>query len=220
MPGLAACRECCAAKSSLIRICSRRTTCDASPTLMSVSTQSACGGLPGLASGRDRLPGRCHCRELPDCRAPGRQAAVLIRVLPISGAAKSPFLGARALLTFDDLGPKPGPDPRFLRSIFSLTAAEAKLVARERGDAQGCRRATRDLARDRKQSAEGGVRQNRDASPARAGRAAVTVRSGFARLSRMPLTLPSLACGMFERHHLPQRLAAGQLRRATAVIVS
>jgi len=55
---------------------------------------------------------------------------VLIRVLPIPGAAKSPFLGARVLLTFADLGPKPGPDPRLLASLFGLTAAEARLASR------------------------------------------------------------------------------------------
>ena len=47
---------------------------------------------------------------------------------PICGEARSPFLGARALLTFDDMGPKPGPDPRLLISIFGLTGAEAKLA--------------------------------------------------------------------------------------------
>jgi DNA-binding CsgD family transcriptional regulator len=54
---------------------------------------------------------------------------VVIRALPISGAARSPFLGARALLTFADLGPKPGPDPRLLVSAFGLTGAEAKLAS-------------------------------------------------------------------------------------------
>jgi DNA-binding CsgD family transcriptional regulator len=54
---------------------------------------------------------------------------VLITVLPIAGAARSPFLGARVLLTFTDLGPKPGPDPRFLTRVFGLTAAEGKLAS-------------------------------------------------------------------------------------------
>ena len=54
---------------------------------------------------------------------------VLIRALPISGAARSPFLGARALLTFADLGPRPGPDSRLLVSVFGLTGAEAKLAS-------------------------------------------------------------------------------------------
>jgi DNA-binding CsgD family transcriptional regulator len=59
----------------------------------------------------------------------------LIRVLPIAAAAKSPFLGARVLLTFADLGPKPGPDPGLLASLFGLTAAEARLASRLAGGA-------------------------------------------------------------------------------------
>lgn len=54
---------------------------------------------------------------------------VLIRMLPIPNTARSPFLGARVLLIFADLGPKPGPDPRLLKSLFGLTAAEAKLAS-------------------------------------------------------------------------------------------
>jgi DNA-binding CsgD family transcriptional regulator len=54
---------------------------------------------------------------------------VLIRVLAIASAARSPFLGARVLLTFADLRPKPGPDPRLLISLFGLTAAEARLAS-------------------------------------------------------------------------------------------
>lgn len=61
-------------------------------------------------------------------RRDGR-ATVLIRILPISGAARSPFLGARALLTFTELGAKPGPHPRLLSSLFGLTAAEARLAS-------------------------------------------------------------------------------------------
>jgi DNA-binding CsgD family transcriptional regulator len=33
------------------------------------------------------------------------------------------------LLTFLDLGPKPGPAPHLLKSLFGLTAAEAKLAS-------------------------------------------------------------------------------------------
>jgi hypothetical protein len=53
---------------------------------------------------------------------------MLIRVLPIGGGARSPFLGARALLTVDDSEPKPSRHPRLLISIFGATAAEAKLA--------------------------------------------------------------------------------------------
>jgi hypothetical protein len=59
---------------------------------------------------------------------------VLIRVLPIAAAAKSPFLGARVLLKFADLGPKLGPDPRLLTSLFGDGCrGETRLADRRRG---------------------------------------------------------------------------------------
>lgn len=54
---------------------------------------------------------------------------LVIRVLPVGGAAGSPFLGARALLVFTDLGRKPGPDPGVVARVFDLTRAEARLAA-------------------------------------------------------------------------------------------
>jgi DNA-binding CsgD family transcriptional regulator len=53
---------------------------------------------------------------------------MVIRVLPVDGAASSPFLGARALLTLSDLDPKPAPLPDLLANAFRLTPAEAKLT--------------------------------------------------------------------------------------------
>jgi DNA-binding CsgD family transcriptional regulator len=54
---------------------------------------------------------------------------VVIRVLPVPAAARSPFLGARALLTLTEPRPQPGPEPRLLASLFGLTAAEARLAS-------------------------------------------------------------------------------------------
>jgi DNA-binding CsgD family transcriptional regulator len=54
---------------------------------------------------------------------------VLIRVLPIEAAARSPFLGARALLTLLDLSERRRPPSRVLATSFGLTAAEAKIAA-------------------------------------------------------------------------------------------
>jgi len=54
---------------------------------------------------------------------------VLIRVLPIEAAARSPFLGARALLILLDLGERAAPDCGSLARVFGLTAAEAKLAS-------------------------------------------------------------------------------------------
>ena len=54
---------------------------------------------------------------------------VIMRVLGVPAAARNPFLGARAILTFDVVEPKPGPDISLLRSLFLLTLAEARLAA-------------------------------------------------------------------------------------------
>jgi DNA-binding CsgD family transcriptional regulator len=60
----------------------------------------------------------------------GRPPLVL-RALSISAAARTPFLGARALLTLTDLAPsqpQPSATPRDLMRIFGLTPAEARLA--------------------------------------------------------------------------------------------
>jgi DNA-binding CsgD family transcriptional regulator len=54
---------------------------------------------------------------------------VIVRTLPVHGAARTPFLGARALLTFTVVGPKPGPTAELLARVFGLTPAEARLAS-------------------------------------------------------------------------------------------
>jgi DNA-binding CsgD family transcriptional regulator len=54
---------------------------------------------------------------------------LLIRILPVEPAARSPFLGVRALLLLTDLGEKRSIAPDLLVRIFGLTPAEAKLAA-------------------------------------------------------------------------------------------
>jgi DNA-binding CsgD family transcriptional regulator len=54
---------------------------------------------------------------------------VVIRILPIDGAARSPFLGARALLVFSDLCRKSGLQPDLLSQTFGLSPAEARLAS-------------------------------------------------------------------------------------------
>jgi DNA-binding CsgD family transcriptional regulator len=54
---------------------------------------------------------------------------ILIRILPIEAAARSPFLGARALLMLLDLGERTAPHCGLLARVFGLTAAEAKLAS-------------------------------------------------------------------------------------------
>jgi DNA-binding CsgD family transcriptional regulator len=57
------------------------------------------------------------------------KAPVLIRILPIEAAARSPFLGARALLLLLDLSERRPPQSELLVTLFGLTGAEAKLAA-------------------------------------------------------------------------------------------
>jgi DNA-binding CsgD family transcriptional regulator len=53
---------------------------------------------------------------------------VIIRILPIDGAARGPFLGARALLVLNDLSQKVIPSLDLLKRTFGLTPAQAKLA--------------------------------------------------------------------------------------------
>lgn len=57
------------------------------------------------------------------------KAPVLIRILPVEPAARTPFLGARALLLFLDLSERRLTQSRLLIMLFGLTAAEANLAA-------------------------------------------------------------------------------------------
>jgi DNA-binding CsgD family transcriptional regulator len=54
---------------------------------------------------------------------------IVIRILPVDGAARSPFLGARALLVLQSLDRPSGPDPIILSKLFGLSPAEAKLAS-------------------------------------------------------------------------------------------
>jgi len=53
---------------------------------------------------------------------------IVIRVMPIPGAARTPFLGARALLAFKDLEAEQTPQANILVQAFKLTQAEARLA--------------------------------------------------------------------------------------------
>jgi DNA-binding CsgD family transcriptional regulator len=54
---------------------------------------------------------------------------VILRILPIHGAARTPFLGARALLTLTSLEPRPWVNAATLTRAFGLTPAEARLAS-------------------------------------------------------------------------------------------
>jgi len=54
---------------------------------------------------------------------------LILRILPVDGAARNPFLGARALLVFHDLDAKPLPDSTVIAHAFGLSPAETKLAS-------------------------------------------------------------------------------------------
>jgi len=54
---------------------------------------------------------------------------VTLQVLPVDGAARNVFLGARALLVFSNLLPRPAPEPALIAQAFDLTPAESRLTA-------------------------------------------------------------------------------------------
>jgi DNA-binding CsgD family transcriptional regulator len=58
-----------------------------------------------------------------------RKPPIIVRIMPIPGAARSPFLGASALVTLGELGPRPAPDPEILSAVFGLTRAESRLAS-------------------------------------------------------------------------------------------
>lgn len=54
---------------------------------------------------------------------------VVLRLLPVDGAARSVFLGARAMLILSNLTPRPAPAPALIGQAFDLTPAESRLAA-------------------------------------------------------------------------------------------
>ena len=78
-----------------------------------------------LRTGSDLAP---LCTE-PIVVRRGKKNPVVIRVLPIHGAAQNPFMGARALLVLLDLHVKDIPDAGLLAQAFGLSGAEAKLAS-------------------------------------------------------------------------------------------
>lgn len=91
---------------------------------------------PKARTGLDALIDRL--RTVPDAPGPPTatvavrrvgKAPALIRVLPVPPAARTPFLGARAVLTLTDLGDRPRPQATILSAAFGLTPAEARLAA-------------------------------------------------------------------------------------------
>jgi DNA-binding CsgD family transcriptional regulator/PAS domain-containing protein len=58
------------------------------------------------------------------------RASLVVKVVTVEGAAREPFLGARALLLLTELAPKPAPNVDLLIKAYGLSPAEARLAAR------------------------------------------------------------------------------------------
>lgn len=58
------------------------------------------------------------------------RSPIIIHILPVDGAARSPFLGARALLILRDMGRICVPEGDLLRRTFDLSPAEIRLATR------------------------------------------------------------------------------------------
>jgi len=54
---------------------------------------------------------------------------LLIRILPVRGIARSPFLAAHSLVLLRDPYSNPGLEPKILSQVFGLSSAEARLAA-------------------------------------------------------------------------------------------
>ncbi|MBN9087896.1 MAG: helix-turn-helix transcriptional regulator [Reyranella sp.] len=53
---------------------------------------------------------------------------VIVRVLPVDGAARTPFLGARTLLVLTDLEAEPVPESALMARAFGLSPAESRIA--------------------------------------------------------------------------------------------
>jgi DNA-binding CsgD family transcriptional regulator len=103
-----------------IRISNRR---------LAVRDKSALAKLDRLV---DQIRSTHDSVPLPAVPIPVRRTAkppVVIRVLPVDGAARNVFLGARAMLILSNLLPSPAPDPGLIAQAFDLTPAESRLAA-------------------------------------------------------------------------------------------
>jgi DNA-binding CsgD family transcriptional regulator len=54
---------------------------------------------------------------------------IIARIHPVPDAARSPFLGARAMVIFSSLAPKPPLSTNLLAGLFGLSPAEARLAS-------------------------------------------------------------------------------------------
>ena len=96
---------------------------------LTVRDQHASAALDALA---DQLRTTSDTAPLPATPIVVRRVArqpLVIRVLPVAGPARTPFLGARVLLVISDLHDRPQPQASVLAETFGLTPAESRLAS-------------------------------------------------------------------------------------------
>lgn len=88
--------------------------------------QETSDAIEGLLAASD--VGTSDCGRIFFAKRCGRRP-ISIKAIPVHGAARSPFLGARLILTFRDLETLRSLAPEIIAKAFSLTEAEAKVAA-------------------------------------------------------------------------------------------
>ncbi|SHK34383.1 DNA-binding transcriptional regulator, CsgD family [Bradyrhizobium lablabi] len=98
-----------------------------------VLDQSAKAALTNLISQLRNTPDTAAIEAAPIVVRRKAKQPVVIRILPVDGAARSPFLGARAILILDDLSIRQRVEKNVVLSAFGLTPTEAQLAIRIAG---------------------------------------------------------------------------------------
>jgi DNA-binding CsgD family transcriptional regulator len=102
-----------------VRICARR---------LVVSDQAAKSALNTFVDQLRTSPDTEALPVAPIVNKRRTKRPLLVRVLPVDGPARSPFLGTRAVLIFSDLENKSGARPEVLAQTFGVSRAEARLA--------------------------------------------------------------------------------------------
>jgi len=96
---------------------------------LSVADVRACATLEALFEQMQATPDTEPMAAAAVVVRRGGKAPVVVRALPVHGAARGPFGGARALLILSAIEAKSAPKPALISEIFGLTRAEAEVAA-------------------------------------------------------------------------------------------
>jgi DNA-binding CsgD family transcriptional regulator len=94
-----------------------------------VRDKNAAANLDRLVSMIRAMPESAALPTEPILVRRSRKRSVVVRVLPVDGAARSAFLGARAILLLSNLTPPQAPEASLISQALGLTGAESRLVS-------------------------------------------------------------------------------------------